>query len=131
MQNSMLNENENLESLTALLKQKKSLLVRANASDVLDQINTVRSLAKLVLIDPPYNRRTKFHHYNDSVDRNDWQKTIKEHCLKLRNLLTPDGSLWMHIDDSEMSVSPSNSRFHLWASQFCGNHSLAKDCKPR
>ena len=105
MQNSMLNENENLESLTALLKQKKSLLVRANASDVLDQINTVRSLAKLVLIDPPYNRRTKFHHYNDSVDRNDWQKTIKEHCLKLRNLLTPDGSLWMHIDDSEMSVA--------------------------
>ena len=105
MQNSMLNDSEQLELLKTVLKQKKSILVRANASEVLNQINTCRSLARLVLIDPPYNRRTKFHHYNDSVDRNNWQKTIEEHCLKLRNLLTPDGSLWMHIDDSEMSAA--------------------------
>lgn len=99
---SSLQNNDLLKSIETLVKQKQSILVRADAAEVLHEISTCHSLARLVLIDPPYNRRTKFHHYSDSVDSNSWLKLLESHCSILRNLLTPDGSLWMHIDDAEM-----------------------------
>lgn len=91
-----------LSSLSHLLRENKSILVQSDASQVLKSLNQNHETAKLVLIDPPYNRRTKFHHYNDSLNSNEWLIQLKEHCSHLRNLLTEDGSLWMHIDDAEM-----------------------------
>jgi len=105
VQNSFLKENVQIELLKTFLKQKKSILVHADAAEALNQISTCHSIARLVLIDPPYNRRTKFHHYSDSADRNSWLKSIEAHCSVLRNLLTPNGSLWMHIDDAEMPAA--------------------------
>lgn len=91
-----------LSSLGSLLEEKKSILVQADASDALISLNKYKELAKLILIDPPYNRRTKFHHYDDNTCSDKWVIKLKEHCTGLRNLLTEDGSLWMHIDDAEM-----------------------------
>jgi adenine-specific DNA-methyltransferase len=60
-----------------------------------------------VLIDPPYNRRTRFHHYGDSQSSDVWLATIRDHCTGLRHLLAEDGSLWMHIDDAEIAAARS------------------------
>ncbi len=95
-------KNDPLSPLTNLINQGKSVLVRAEANEALNEFGTVQDLARLVLIDPPYNRRTKFHHYNDSSNSDQWLAILQEHCSKLHDLLTSDGSLWMHIDDSEM-----------------------------
>jgi len=94
--------NTPLDSLATLVNQGESVLVRGDASKTLNALGMSSALARLVLIDPPYNRRTKFHHYNDSVCSNKWLTTIQSHCTDLRDLLTSDGSLWMHIDDTEM-----------------------------
>ena len=102
LQNCLLKSSDTLGSLASLVKQGESVLVRGDASDALNAFGEYRDMARLVLIDPPYNRRTKFHHYNDSVNRDEWLTTIRAHCSSLRDLLTPDGSLWMHIDDAEM-----------------------------
>jgi len=57
---------------------------------------------RLALIDPPYNTTSVFHHYSDRANRSDWIVERRRHCEFIRNLLSADGSLWMHLDDSEM-----------------------------
>lgn len=88
-------------SLTSLLGSGRSVLVRSDADAVLRAVNKT-DIARLVLIDPPYNRRTKFHHYEDSSSPDRWLRDLEDNCIRLRKLLTVDGSLWMHIDDAEM-----------------------------
>jgi len=91
--------------LPELLRAGHSLLVRSDASYVLSALGGFEAVARLVLIDPPYNRRTKFHHYDDSQHRATWLSDLREHCSALRDLLADDGSLWMHIDDAEMAAA--------------------------
>jgi adenine-specific DNA-methyltransferase len=98
-------EKRSISSLKSNIEDRKSVLVRADALEVLEELTDCSDLVRLVLIDPPYNRRTKFHHYNDSTCSFKWLEMLKLHCTKLRNLLTIDGSLWMHIDDAEMHTS--------------------------
>jgi len=95
-------QKNSISSLKQNIGDGKSILVRADALEVLEELTTCSDLVRLVLIDPPYNRRTKFHHYNDSTCSFKWLEMLKLHCTKLRDLLTIDGSLWMHIDDAEM-----------------------------
>ena len=81
---------------------KNSVLIRDDALVALDIINSSGAEVRLALIDPPYNRRTKFHHYSDSLNRDEWTRTISNHCGKIHGILSSDGALWMHIDDAEM-----------------------------
>ena len=81
---------------------KKNLLANIGATEFLETVRRGQREVKLALIDPPYNRRTKFHHYNDSLDRDKWTKMVSSHCETMCELLSDDGALWMHIDDSEM-----------------------------
>lgn len=94
---------KSLNLLPNLLNQGKSILVCGDAAVVLNAVCTIKPMARLVLIDPPYNRRTKFHHYNDSTCSDRWLSNLQTNCSFLFNALTPDGSFWMHIDDAEMS----------------------------
>lgn len=102
MQQSLLKGSNLFGSLADIINQGESVLVRGDASDVLTALSMNSDMARLVLIDPPYNRRTRFHHYSDSTNRDEWLATLQAHCSILRDLLTSDGSMWMHIDDAEM-----------------------------
>lgn len=90
------------EVLVSSLSARDSVLVQGDAGDVLAATAPLSGAARLVLIDPPYNRRTRFHHYDDSSPRHQWADERRRHLLQLHPLLAPDGSLWMHIDDAEM-----------------------------
>ena len=105
MQHNLLIDENPLGSLATHVNQGESVLVRGDASEALNTLGANRNIARLVLIDPPYNRRTRFHHYNDSTSSDKWLTTIQDHCSDLRDLLTSDGSLWMHIDDAEMPTA--------------------------
>lgn len=89
------------DSLSSRLRSGRSVLLRSGAEQVLEELADA-GIARLALIDPPYNRRTKFHHYRDSACRDQWLADLEANCAGLRRLLTEDGSLWMHIDDAEM-----------------------------
>ena len=54
------------------------------------------------MLDPPYNTRSTFHHYKDSATHDDWLDERRRDVEALLPLLSPTGSLWMHLDDSEM-----------------------------
>jgi len=56
---------------------------------------------KCVYIDPPYNTRSAFEHYDDSLEHSLWLSLIYPRLELLREFLTEDGSIWVSIDDNE------------------------------
>jgi adenine-specific DNA-methyltransferase len=56
---------------------------------------------KPVLIDPPYNTRSAFTHYDDNLEHAQWLAMIYPRLVLLRDLLAEDGSIWISIDDRE------------------------------
>jgi adenine-specific DNA-methyltransferase len=56
---------------------------------------------KCIYIDPPYNTGSAFEHYDDGLEHSVWLSLIRERVVALRNLLSPDGSLWINLDDNE------------------------------
>ena len=56
---------------------------------------------KCVYIDPPYNTGSAFEHYDDNLEHSIWLNMIKQRIEIIRNLLSDDGFLCCHIDDSE------------------------------
>lgn len=60
-----------------------------------------RGKVKLVYIDPPFNTGQTFAHYDDWMEHATWLSFMRERLLLIRDLLTPDGSIWVHLDDAE------------------------------
>jgi adenine-specific DNA-methyltransferase len=57
--------------------------------------------AKCVFIDPPYNTGYAFTQYDDGVEHSLWLSLMRDRLEIIRRLLSPDGSLWITIDDNE------------------------------
>ncbi|HEX2104663.1 MAG TPA: site-specific DNA-methyltransferase [Solirubrobacteraceae bacterium] len=57
---------------------------------------------ELALLDPPYNTRANFHHYRDQAGHDRWLERRRAELEALLPLLRPTGSVWVHLDDSEM-----------------------------
>ncbi|MBK8889369.1 MAG: site-specific DNA-methyltransferase [Dechloromonas sp.] len=56
---------------------------------------------KCIYIDPPYNTRSAFEHYDDNLEHSQWLSLIYPRLELLRELLAEDGSIWVSIDDNE------------------------------
>lgn len=52
-------------------------------------------------IDPPYNTRSAFDHYDDNLEHAQWLGMIYPRLTLLRDLLAEEGSIWVSIDDNE------------------------------
>ncbi|GJL66477.1 MAG: site-specific DNA-methyltransferase [Nitrospirales bacterium] len=59
------------------------------------------SKIRCIFIDPPYNTGSAFEHYDDGIEHSIWLSLISDRINILKSLLTPDGSIWITIDDSE------------------------------
>jgi adenine-specific DNA-methyltransferase len=78
----MLIQGDNLEALKALLP-------------------LYAGKVKCIYIDPPYNTRSAFSHYDDNLEHSLWLSLIYPRLELLRELLAEDGSIWVSIDDNE------------------------------
>lgn len=58
---------------------------------------------KCIYIDPPYNTGNAFKHYDDNLEHSIWLSLMRNRLEILRNLLRPDGSIWIQIDDEEQA----------------------------
>ncbi len=56
---------------------------------------------KCIYIDPPYNTRSAFEHYDDNLEHTRWLAMMWPRLELLRDLLAEDGSIWVSIDDNE------------------------------
>lgn len=56
---------------------------------------------KCIFIDPPYNTKSAFEHYDDNLEHSQWLSMMYPRLELLRDLLSEDGSIWITIDDNE------------------------------
>lgn len=56
---------------------------------------------KCIFIDPPYNTKSAFEHYDDNLEHSQWLSMIYPRLMLLRELLAETGSIWVSIDDNE------------------------------
>lgn len=61
-----------------------------------------RGKVKLAYLDPPFNTGRAFSHYDDWMEHSTWLSFMRERLLLIRELLAPEGSVWMHLDDTEV-----------------------------
>jgi adenine-specific DNA-methyltransferase len=73
-----------------------------------DNLQALKSLlplyagkVKCIYIDPPYNTRSAFEHYDDNLGHSLWLSMMYPRLELLRELLAEDGSIWVSIDDNE------------------------------
>ena len=78
----LLIQGDNLEALKALLPLQ-------------------RGQVKCIFIDPPYNTKSAFEHYDDNLEHAQWLSMMLPRLQLLRELLRDDGSIWVTIDDNE------------------------------
>ncbi|CAG7845423.1 Modification methylase MboII [Pseudoclavibacter triregionum] len=85
-----------------------NLLVTGESGDVLEALTRVPELAekyvgrvKCVYIDPPFNTEKTFTHYEDNLEHSVWLTMMRDRLVLLKKLLADDGSIWVHLDDSE------------------------------
>lgn len=88
----------------------ENLLIRGDSVDALralvrtpEYAEQYRGKVKLVYIDPPFNTGQAFDHYDDSLEHSVWLGMMRERLVLIRELLAPDGSVWVHLDDAEMA----------------------------
>lgn len=80
----------------------------ANAGNILIQSDNLEALLpfyagriKCIYIDPPYNTRSAFEHYDDNLEHSEWLAMMWPRLELLRELLAENGSIWVSIDDNE------------------------------
>lgn len=85
-----------------------NLLVTGDSLDALRILAEVpefrrhyRGKVKLVYIDPPFNTGQTFTHYDDWMEHSTWLSFMRDRLLLIKELLSPDGSVWVHLDDAE------------------------------
>lgn len=82
---------------------QKSALIKGHNDQVLDEIGCdLEHKVRCIYIDPPYNNMENFEHYDDSDQHEVWLEKLSRHVARLKPLLTPDGSLWVSIDDRQV-----------------------------
>ncbi len=58
---------------------------------------------KCIYIDPPYNTKNAFEHYDDNLEHSIWLSIMYPRLEFLKELLTEDGLLAIQIDDNEFA----------------------------
>lgn len=86
-----------------------NLLFTGDSLDVLRILNEVpeyrrhyRGKIKLIYIDPPFNTGQTFTHYDDWMEHSTWLSFMRDRLLLAKELLTSDGTLWLHLDNYEV-----------------------------
>ena len=93
------------------LSAVRSPVGNASAQNILVQGDNLLALKALVphyagavdcvFIDPPYNTRKDFPHYQDNLEHAQWLEMMHPRLVLLHELLADNGSIWVIIDDDE------------------------------
>ena len=80
----------------------RNLLIQGDNLEALKALLPLyRAQVKCIFIDPPYNTRSAFEHYDDNLEHAQWLSMMLPRLQLLRELLREDGSIWVTIDDNE------------------------------
>ena len=84
------------------LTAQDNLLIQGENLQVLATLRRrYRGQVTLIYIDPPYNTASGDFAYHDRFTRADWLSFMRGRLLFARDLLAPDGSIYVNIDHNE------------------------------
>ena len=79
-----------------------NLIIKGNNLLALASLKKVfAAKVKCIYIDPPFNTGSDSFGYNDRFNHSTWLTFMKNRLTLARELLKPDGSIWISIDDDE------------------------------
>ena len=83
-------------------KDSENLLIQGDNLEALKALLPFYAgKVKCIYIDPPYNTKSAFEHYDDNLEHSQWLSLIYPRLELLWALLSDDGSIWISCDDSE------------------------------
>src|SRR5689334_24019705 len=84
-----------------------NLLIRGDALNALTSLAELpefeRELVgkvKLAYLDPPFTTQQAFSHYDDALEHSVWLTMMRDRLAQFKKFLSPDGSIWVHLDDT-------------------------------
>lgn len=84
------------------LRDDDNLIIKGNNLLALYSLcERYRERIKLIYIDPPYNTGNDSFGYNDSFNHSTWLTFMKNRLTVARDLLAPDGVIFVSLDDNE------------------------------
>lgn len=84
------------------ISKDDNFIIKGNNLIALHSLKKVyKGKIKLIYIDPPYNTGGDGFQYNDAFNHSTWLTFMKNRLEVARDLLSPDGSIWINIDDNE------------------------------
>lgn len=90
-------------------RAKDNLLIRGDALHALTSLAKLPEFrdeyvgkVKLCYIDPPFNTGQAFAQYDDALEHSVWLTMMRDRLVQVHELLSPDGSVWVHLDDNEL-----------------------------
>ncbi|RZU33398.1 site-specific DNA-methyltransferase [Blastococcus saxobsidens] len=91
-------------------RAEDNLLIRGDALSALTSLTKLPEFrreyvgkVKVAYLDPPFNTGQAFSHYDDALEHSVWLTMMRDRLLQIWELLREDGSVWVHLDDSEAS----------------------------
>lgn len=91
-------------------RSKDNLVIRGDALNALTSLTELPEFSRvyagkvqLAYLDPPFNTQQSFLHYDDALEHSVWLTMMRDRVLKIHDLLAPTGSVWIHLDDSEVA----------------------------
>ncbi|WP_284564930.1 MULTISPECIES: DNA methyltransferase [Bacillus] len=83
-------------------KEKDNLIIKGNNLMALHTLKDVYvEKVKLIYLDPPYNTGNDGFGYNDKFNHSTWLTFMKNRLEIAWELLSPEGSIWVTLDDKE------------------------------
>ena len=90
------------ESSEPYVTQEDNLIIKGNNLLALHTLLPIyREKVKLIYIDPPYNTGNDSFGYNDKFKHSTWLTFMKNRLEAAKELLRPDGLIFVHCDDNE------------------------------
>ena len=97
-----------------------------NALRTLNDTGQYRGRVKSAYLRPPWDTKWGFEHH-EALGRASWLGMMQAHLRLVRDLLAPDGSVWVHVDDwqfadcraHEQGLRPIELRIHSRRSEAC------------
>lgn len=82
--------------------EKDNLIIKGNNLIALSSIlERYEGQVKCIYIDPPFNTGNDSFRYNDKFNRSSWLTFMKNRLLLAKDLLSSDGSIFIHIDENQ------------------------------
>lgn len=90
-------------------RAQQNLLIQGDALAALRSLTHLPEFAphhvgqvRLAYLDPPFNTGQAFAQYDDALEHSVWLTMLRDRLHQIRSLLSDDGSVWLHLDDTEV-----------------------------